>query len=110
MLLRREGWWVNHKRVLRVYREEGLAVRTKHRKKLAARLRVLPPAPGRVNQHWSLDFMADQLATGQRIRILTVLDHFSRECVWIEVADHVPAEAVTAALDGACAASRTARI
>lgn len=101
VLLRREGWTVNHKRVLRVYREEGLAVRTKHRKKLAARLRVLPPAPVRVDQHWSLDFVADQLATGPRFRILTVLDHFSRECVWLEVADHLPAEAVTAALEGA---------
>ena len=66
VLLRREGWTVNHKRVLRVYREEGLAVRTKHRKKLAARLRILPPAAIRVDQHWGLDFMADQLATGPR--------------------------------------------
>jgi putative transposase len=106
VLLRREGWIVNHKRVLRVYREEGLAVRTKHRKKLAARLRVLPPAPVRVDQHWSLDFVADQLATGPRFRILTVLDHFSRECVWLEVADHLPAEVVTAALDAAIAHRR----
>ena len=90
VLLRRDGWKVNHKRVLRLYREERLAVRTKHRKKLAARLRLLPPTPAGVNQQWSIDFMADQLATGQRIRILTVLDHFSRECVWLDVADHVP--------------------
>jgi len=103
VLLRREGWIVNHKRVLRVYREEGLAVRSKHRKKLAARLRVLPPAPMRTDQHWSIDFLADQLATGQRIRILTVLDHFSRECVWVEVVDHLPAEVVTAALEAAIA-------
>lgn len=103
VLLRREGWPVNHKRVLRLYREEGLEVRTKRRRKLTARLRVLPPLPERIDEHWSLDFMVDQLATGQRVRILAALDHFSRECVCLEVAYHVPASAVTAALDGAIA-------
>ncbi len=101
VLLRREGWPVNHKRVLRLYREEGLEVRTKRRRKLTARLRVLPPLPERIDEHWSLDFMADQLATGQRFRILAALDHFSRECVCLEAAYHVPACAVTAALEAA---------
>jgi putative transposase len=67
---------------------------------------MLPPAPVRVNQHWGIDFMADQLATGPRFRILTVVDHFSRECVWVEVNEHLPAEAVTAALDAAIAQRR----
>ena len=98
VLLRREGW---HKRVLRLYREEGLEVRTKRRRKLTARLRVLPPLPERLDEHWSLDFMADHLATGQRFRILAALDHFSRECVCLEAAYHVPAVAVTAALEAA---------
>ncbi len=63
-LLRREGWPVNHKRVLRLYCEEGLMVRTKRRRKLAARNRVLPPLQGAANEHWSIDFVSDQLSTG----------------------------------------------
>jgi putative transposase len=99
VLLRREGWQVNHKRVLRIYREQGLAVRSKKRKKRAARLRVLPPVATKINEHWSMDFVSDQLATGQRFRALTVIDHFSRECVLIEVGTSLPAVSVTEALD-----------
>mgnify|MGYP001814273407 FL=1 len=99
ILLRREGWQVNHKRVLRIYREEGLAVRSKKRKKRTARLRVVPPAATRINEHWSMDFVSDQLATGKRFRALTVIDLFSRECVLIKAAIRFPAGKVTDALD-----------
>ena len=99
ILLRREGWRVNHKRVLRIYREEDLAVRSKKRKKRVARLRVVPPRVTRINVHWSMDFVADQLATGQRFRSLTVIDLFSRECVLIESDRSLPAIRVTEALD-----------
>jgi putative transposase len=99
ILLRREGWRVNHKRVLRLYREEGLSVRCKRRRKCSALLRVVPPPARRINEHWSMDFVADQLATGQRFRALTVIDHFSRECVLIEAAVSLPAIRVTEALD-----------
>lgn len=99
ILLRREGWRVNHKRVLRIYREEGLSVRSKKRRKRIARLRVVPPPPTRINERWSMDFVADQLATGRRFRALTVIDHFSRECVLIEAAVSLPAIKVTEALD-----------
>ena len=81
VLLRREGWQVNTKRVYRIYTEEGLAVRTKHRKKIARRDRVPAPAAVRANQCWSMDFVSDKLADGRSFRILTVVDQFTRECV-----------------------------
>jgi len=59
VLLKREGWQVNHKRVYRLYREEGLTVRIERRKKLASRLRVKPPAARGANERWTLDFMSD---------------------------------------------------
>jgi putative transposase len=99
ILLRREGWQVNHKRVLRLYREEGLTVPIRRRRKLTARLRVLPPAATRPNEHWSIDFLADQLATGHRVRIFTAVDHFSRECVCLVAADRLPAEAIIDTLE-----------
>jgi putative transposase len=71
---------------------------------------VLPPLPERIDEHWSIDFLADQLATGQRFRILAALDHFSRECVCLEAAQHVPAPAVTALLDGAMAQRARPRV
>ena len=68
VLLRREGWRVNHKLVQRLYREEGLQVRTKSRKKQASRPRAVWPEPNKPNQHWSMDFVHDQLADGRRFR------------------------------------------
>jgi putative transposase len=85
ILLRREGWPVNHKRVYRLYGEEHLAVRTRRRKKRASHLRVVPPRPTRPNEQWCMDFMADRLEDGRRIRILTVEDVFTRECLAVEV-------------------------
>ena len=84
-LLRAEGCVVNPKRTYRVYREEGLQVRTKRRKKLT-RPRVPLQAPTRRNERWSMDFVSDQLANGRRIRVLNVVDDFSCECV-LQVVD-----------------------
>jgi putative transposase len=84
-MLRTEGVVLNRKRTYRVYREEGLQVRTKRRKKLN-RPRVPMPVPDRVNERWSLDFVSDQLANGRRFRVLNVVDDFSRECV-LQVVD-----------------------
>jgi len=100
VLLQREGWPVNHKRVYRIYGEEGL-LRTKRRKKRAAQRRLKPlPATG-PGEHWSIDFVSDQLADGRRFRVLTAIDQVSRECVCLEVAQRLPADAVTKALDQA---------
>jgi len=101
VLLQRDGWLVNHKRVYRIYGEEGLLVRTKRRKKRAAQRRLpLLPATAR-GERWSIDFVSDQLADGRRFRVLTAIDQVSRECVCLEVAQRLPAEAVTRALDDA---------
>ena len=85
VLLRRTGWHVNHKRVYRLYRAEGLAVRRKKRRRLAAGLRVVLPTPSAANQRWSMDFVSDQLSTGRRFRTLNIVDDCTRECVAIEL-------------------------
>lgn len=79
VLLRREGWHVNAKRVYRLYREEGLQVRTKTRAKRASHVRVPLPAAAGANQRWSMDFVSDRLANGLWFRILTILDQFTKE-------------------------------
>lgn len=79
-MLRMEGLVVNPKRTYRIYREEGLQVRTKRRKKLT-RPRVALSIPSAVNQRWSVDFVSDQLANGRRFRVFNVVDDYSRECV-----------------------------
>lgn len=81
VLLRREGWAVNAKRVYRLYKLEGLAVRTRKRKKRASHLRVMPIAPVAPNERWSMDFVQDSLIDGRRFRVLTVVDVFTRECL-----------------------------
>jgi putative transposase len=81
VLLRRDGWKVNAKRIYRLYVEEGLMVRTKQRKKIARRQRVAATLAIRPGQCWSMDFVSDKLADGRAFRILTVVDQFTRECV-----------------------------
>ena len=99
ILLRRQGWHVNHKRIYRLYCEEGLQVRVKRRKKLASGIRVPVPCTSRVNQRWTMDFVSDALADGRRIRVLTVIDSFTRECLALKIARSLPSRVVTEALD-----------
>jgi len=99
ILLVREGWRVNHKRIQRMYREEKLAVRRKRRKRVAQtarKPRVLPEGP---NERWSMDFMADSLATGRGFRTLNVVDDYSRECLAIEVDSSLSGERVARVLE-----------
>jgi putative transposase len=84
ILLQREGWSVNAKRVYRIYREENLAVRTKSRKKRASHACVPLTIATRQNQRWSMDFMMDRFADRRPFRILTIVDQFSRECPLLE--------------------------
>ena len=83
-LLRVEGWQVNHKRVERIWRQEGLKVPAKHKKKGRLYLndgsciRLRPCWPNHV---WAYDFVADQLKDGTKIRMLTVIDEYTRECL-----------------------------
>ncbi|HWT85709.1 MAG TPA: IS3 family transposase [Myxococcales bacterium] len=84
VLLRREGYRVNLKRVYRLYREEGLAVRRRRRRRRVARGTPLA-VPARINERWSLDFLLDTLEDGRRVRLLAVVDDFTRACLAIEV-------------------------
>ena len=101
VLLRREGVGVNHKRVWRLYREAGLAVRRRRRRRGVAVEReplALPTAP---NQVWSMDFVMDALSSGRRVKCLTIVDDFTKEAVDI-VPDHsIPGLYVTRVLDQA---------
>ena len=86
VLLRREGWLINHKKTYRIYCEEGLNLRRKRpRRRVAAAHRMERPLVSTVNTCWSMDFVADQLFNGQKIRALTVVDNFSRESLAITV-------------------------
>jgi len=78
VMLRREGWAVNAKRIYRLYTEDGLAVRTKVRKKIARRSRVPALRATRPNEKWSMDFVAARLLDGRWFRVLTVVDQFGR--------------------------------
>lgn len=99
VMLRREGFLVNHKRVARIYREEGLQVRRRRRKKMAAAVRVPLPAPDKANMRWSMDFVMDVVSGGRRIRVLAVVDDFTRECLAVEVDSSIGGARVARVLD-----------
>ena len=100
VLLNREGWGVGKSLMQRLYREEGLGLkqRPKRRRRAAEhpreRIRVT-----RTNQVWSLDFMADQLTDGRRFRVLTIVDVFTRECLAVEVGQSLKGTDVVAVLN-----------
>jgi putative transposase len=99
VLLRREGVIINHKRVERLYREEGLAVRRRTRKRVARDGRGRAALPTRPNQQWGIDFVSDTLAWGRRIRLFTVVDVFTREALAIEVDTSFPGGRVVRVLE-----------
>jgi putative transposase len=84
-MLRREGLVINHKRTERLYREEGLSLRKRKRKKVAAQARLLMPDPKGPNERWSMDYVTDSIMTGRRFRALVIVDDYTRECPAIEV-------------------------
>jgi putative transposase len=85
VMLLREGWEINRKRVYRVYRELGLAVRRKKRKRVAQANRLPRVVPISADLQWSMDFMRDTLSDGRVFRTLNVVDDATRECLAIEV-------------------------
>jgi putative transposase len=99
VLLRWAGMVVNHKRLFRIYRAAGLSVKRKRRKRLvrACSPRMRPTAP---NQEWSLDFVHDRLASGRAVRVLGVVDTFTRECLALEIDTSFASRRVTRVLDG----------
>jgi putative transposase len=98
-VLRREGQHVNHKRVQRVYREDGLQVRRRKRKRRAIVPRTPMPAPTRPNERWSMDFVRDTLGDGRVFRCFTLVDDCTRECPVIEVDFSLSGERVARVLD-----------
>ena len=81
LLLKREGFCVNHKKLSRIYKEERLTVRKRGGRKRAVGTRAPIGIPQGRNQRWSLDFVPDALSDGRRFRILAVVDDFTRECL-----------------------------
>jgi putative transposase len=100
VLLRREGWAVGRNLIYRLYREEGLVLRSyRPRRRKAAVNRQMRYRARRPNDAWSLDFVHDQLSNGQKFRALTVIDIYSREALAIEVGQRLRGEHVVAVLN-----------
>jgi putative transposase len=99
ILLHREGWRVNHKKLRRLYREEGLQVRKRGGRKRAIGTRTPITLPSGPNQRWSLDFVSDAFSDGRRFRILTIVDDFTRECLALVADTSLSGLRVTRTLD-----------
>lgn len=99
IMLKREGWKVGKKLVYRLYREMGLQMRTKRRKKLASAQRVPVEMATSPNQRWSMDFITDRLEDGRYFRTLTVVDQFTRECPVLRSATSLTGSKVAKCLD-----------
>ena len=99
VLLRRTGETVNHKRVHRVYREAGLGIRRKKRKHCARVGQPLRECTA-ANQEWALDFVHDAVDCGRAIRVLSVVDAYTRECLALEVDTSFASRRVTRVLEG----------
>ena len=99
VLLRREGWRDNCKRVYRLYRLEGLSLRhCRPRRNKSARLRQPKHLVTAINEIWSMDFVADALFDGRRLRALTIIDNYTCESLAIEVGQSLKGDDVATAL------------
>jgi len=98
-MLRRDGLNVNHKRVERIYRQEGLSLGRRQKRKRVSHLRVVRPLPTGANQMWAMDFIHDCLWSGRRYRALAVIDHWSRESLAIEIDVSLTGERVKRVLE-----------
>jgi putative transposase len=99
VLLKREGFAVNRKRVQRLYREAGLTVRRRKRKRIGPVERQPLPKPVAANMSWSMDFVSDGLSDGRRLRCLTIVDDCTRECLAIEVDTSLTGQRVVSVLE-----------
>lgn len=99
VVLEREVGTMNHKRVWRLYHEEGLALRRRKRKRVAGLPRGSTAVLGKRGERWAMDFMQDVLTDGRRFRTLNILDVVTRECLAIEVDTALPGQRVTRVLE-----------
>ena len=99
VLLKREGWNINHKRVYRLYCEANLHLRSKRpkRRRSAAR-RLRRPDVAEANDCWTMDFVSDVLFDGRRFRALTIIDQYTRECLAIHADQSIKGEQVVSIL------------
>lgn len=97
-LLRREGWVVNHKRVQRLWQQAQLQVRKPRRRRRIARPERVPTQATFPGQVWTYDVVHDACWNGAKLKMLTVVDEFTRECLAIEVATALPATRVITVL------------
>ena len=105
VMLRREGWVINEKKTRRVYNEMGMQLRNKTpKRRVKAALRADRTPPSRSNEVWAMDFVHDQLATGAKLRILTVIDTFSHYAPVIDPRLAYRGADVVATLDRVCKA------
>lgn len=82
--LRLQGYKINHKRVYRIYKQLGLRIKRKAKKRLPARIQENLEVPAAFTQTWSIDFMSDALSNGRKFRSFNVIDDFNREVLFIE--------------------------
>ena len=100
VLLKREGWVVNKKLVYRLYCEEGLGIRRrKPRRRKSVQVREARAVAAHINENWSMDFVSDRLIGGERFRLLTLVDNFSRESLAIEVGQRLTGDDVVRVLE-----------
>ena len=99
VILKHQGWQVNHKKIRRLYREEKLQVRKRGGRKRALGTRRPMLLPDRANQRWSLDFVSDAFTDGRRFRVLAIIDDFSRECLTLVADTSLSGLRVTRELD-----------
>ena len=105
VLLRREGWQINHKKTRRIYNELGLQMRAKPpKRRVKAKLREDRTEATGAHDVWAMDFVHDQLATGTKLRILTVIDTFTRYVPVVDPRFRYKGEDVVQTLDRACRA------
>jgi len=98
-LVRNQGFNVNHKRLHRIYCENGFNLKRKLKKRLPKREKLQLVQPNQLNETWSLDFMSDALVNTQRFRTVNILDDGNREALGIKVGHSLPARVVTQYLD-----------
>ncbi len=99
-LLKREGWNVNAKRIYRLYSEERLSLQTKKpRPRVGCQAREDRPEATGINDCWAMDFMSDELYADRRIRLLTIVDHFTRESLAIDVSQRMRGNEVVSVLE-----------
>ncbi len=102
MMLKREGFHINHKKVYRLYKKAGLALKRKRKRKIYAkcgtpdRSHLLGP-----NDRWSMDLVSDITMTGRRLRIFALIDEVTRECIALEVDTSITGQHVTRYLNKA---------